>query len=322
LNRLVYRKDREEIAWLQVLDQRLLTPSDLEQFLENVLSSLSELLRVRRAFVVTRHRGAFTVEASSSEREEGQLFLQEHDIEPVFKSGLKLEDTSTFVEIDGYVLRPLCTHSRDAVLGLLLIEQWPLAPEIDESVQEDVLAMIEQAEEALEDRHLQQGIYVALQQIMPGIERIQKQRQLTRYVTSLPRPIENSPINNPSFTKWVKDALSHYWGGPNLTRSPLLDLEVVVATREENNGDAVRALRSVLHRAIDSLRPTGEQSMTAAEWTLYNILDLKFRQGLRMSEIANRLAISESDLYRKQRVAIAEMARMLTSMEEHASSNP
>ena len=83
----------------------------------------------------------------------------------------------------------------------------------------------------------------------------------------------------------------------------------------------MRALRSVLQRAIDALRPIGEQSMTAAEWTLYNILDLKFRQGLRMSEIANRLAVSESDLYRKQRVAIEEMARMLTNMEERASSS-
>jgi hypothetical protein len=40
-----------------------------------------------------------------------------------------------------------------------------------------------------------------------------------------------------------------------------------------------------------------------------------------MSEIANRLAISESDLYRKQRVAIAEMARMVADMEEHASTS-
>jgi DNA-directed RNA polymerase specialized sigma subunit len=58
--------------------------------------------------------------------------------------------------------------------------------------------------------------------------------------------------------------------------------------------------------------------MTAVEWTLYNILDLKFRQGRRMSDIANRLAISESDLYRKQRAAIDEVARMLTQMEQRA----
>jgi hypothetical protein len=75
----------------------------------------------------------------------------------------------------------------------------------------------------------------------------------------------------------------------------------------------------VLQGALESLRPPGKQSMTSAEWTLYNILDLKFRQGLKMSDIADRLAVSESDLYRKQRVAIEEMARTLANMEEHAN---
>ena len=81
---------------------------------------------------------------------------------------------------------------------------------------------------------------------------------------------------------------------------------------------AVRALRAVLSRAIGALRPSGEQSMVAVEWTLYNILDLKFLQGQRMSDIANRLAVSESDLYRKQRAAIDEVARLLTLMEQQA----
>jgi hypothetical protein len=103
-----------------------------------------------------------------------------------------------------------------------------------------------------------------------------------------------------------------------LTRSPLLDLHLVAAARARYEGDAVRALRSVLQDAIESLRPSGEQSMTAPEWTLYNILNLKFLQGHRMSEIANRLAVSESDLYRKQRAAIDEVARTLVHMERQA----
>ena len=69
------------------------------------------------------------------------------------------------------------------------------------------------------------------------------------------------------------------------------------------------------------MRPAGEQSMTAAEWTLYNILDLKFRQGLRMSDIAYRMAVSESDLYRKQRVAIEEVARRIGEMERSLLSD-
>jgi len=56
--------------------------------------------------------------------------------------------------------------------------------------------------------------------------------------------------------------------------------------------------------------------MTTAEWLLYNILELKFIQGLRVRDIAHRLAMSESDLYRKQRVAIKEVAQALAEMEQ------
>jgi DNA-directed RNA polymerase specialized sigma subunit len=52
---------------------------------------------------------------------------------------------------------------------------------------------------------------------------------------------------------------------------------------------------------------------------LYNILELRFLQGKRIRDIADRLAISESDLYRKQRIAVEEVARQLALMEETES---
>jgi len=319
LNRLVYRKDLAEIAWLQELDKRLLTPSDLEQFLENVLSLLGELLRVHCAFVVTTAGQGFQLEAHCGAERAAQAFLQDHDLAPVLERCQRdPEGSLTFASLDGFMLRPLCTRNRDAVLGLLIVQRWAQAPDIDEELTGTVEDLIEQAEVALEDSHLQQGIFVALQQIMPDIERIQKRRQLMRYVSSLPRAIDESPVSDPAFGRWVKDALSHYWGGPKLTGSPLLNLTIVARAREHYEGDAVRALRAVLEQAIEALRPLGEQKMTAVEWTLYNILDLKFRRGYRMTDIANRLAISESDLYRKQRSAIGEVARMLVQMEQRA----
>ena len=48
---LVYREDNAEIGWLRELDRRLLTTSDLRQFLENNLTALCELLRVPAGFV-------------------------------------------------------------------------------------------------------------------------------------------------------------------------------------------------------------------------------------------------------------------------------
>ena len=61
--------------------------------------------------------------------------------------------------------------------------------------------------------------------------------------------------------------------------------------------------------------------MTTAEWILYNILELKFIQGQKVRDVARRLAMSESDLYRKQRVAIENVATTISRMEEAAHSN-
>jgi hypothetical protein len=72
----------------------------------------------------------------------------------------------------------------------------------------------------------------------------------------------------------------------------------------------------VLNQAIERLRPEGERRMTTSEWILYNILELKFIRGLKVRDIAGRLAMSESDLYRKQRVAIAEVAKALADLEQ------
>ena len=83
----------------------------------------------------------------------------------------------------------------------------------------------------------------------------------------------------------------------------------------EHDGSVVKGLRAVLEQAIERQRPEGQREMTAPEWILYNILELKFLQGRRVREIARRLAMSESDLYRKQRVAIEAVARTLAEME-------
>ena len=123
------------------------------------------------------------------------------------------------------------------------------------------------------------------------------------------------PAGQESWQQWVKDALSHYWGGPKLTESPLTNMELVQRTRISQDVNLTRALRAVLQEAIERQRPDGERKLTASEWLLYNILDLRFVQGQRVRDIARRLAMSESDLYRKQRAAVAEVAKTLAEME-------
>jgi hypothetical protein len=164
-------------------------------------------------------------------------------------------------------------------------------------------------------------VFVALKNIIPEIEKVQRLRSTVRYAGS-PNlvTLTESPILQREFPQMVREALTHYWGGPKLTRSPLLGMRIVQEALGENNSNPVHALRSVLAQAIEKQRPSGERRMTAAEWLIYNILDLKFVQGLRVRDIAQRLAMSEADLYRKQRLAIEEVARTLSEMEAQDSA--
>jgi hypothetical protein len=228
-----------------------------------------------------------------------------------------------FVPYDGYWLVPLRTRARDEVLGVIALRMPERVESLDQAAIATAEDLIRQVERALEDRVLQQGIFLALQRIIPDIERVQRWRGRIVY-----RPRGVSPLAqegageeigaSPEFVQWVKDALSHYWGGPKLQESPLLDLPVV-SEAAEREGNTIRALRKVLREAIEQIRPEGERKMRAPEWVLYNIVDLKFIQGKRTKEVANQLAMSESDLYRKQRMAIAEVARALAEL--NARSN-
>jgi hypothetical protein len=117
----------------------------------------------------------------------------------------------------------------------------------------------------------------------------------------------------------VREALNHYWGGPKLTESPLIGLRVVQETAKEFDGNTANALRSILKKAVEQVRPEGERRFTS-EWILYNILDLKFIEGRKVREVANRLAMSEADLYRKQRVAVEAVAKTILEMESQIDS--
>jgi hypothetical protein len=72
----------------------------------------------------------------------------------------------------------------------------------------------------------------------------------------------------------------------------------------------------VLRQAISNLRPHEQLDPSAQEWLLYNLLEGRFLQRKTVRDVAHRLAMSESDFYRKQRIAVEEVARQLTMMED------
>jgi hypothetical protein len=146
---------------------------------------------------------------------------------------------------------------------------------------------------------------------------IQRLRAASRFDGSEVLTTPAVSLEERKLSGWVKDALSHYWGGPKLTESPLLGLHVVQQALEEHEDNPTNALRAILRQAIEQVRPEGERRFTA-EWILYNILEMKFMEGRKVREIAMRLAMSEADLYRKQRVAIEAVANAIVEMEQQA----
>lgn len=342
IDRALYRQDRAEIRWIQQLSSRLLTSTDLHQFLENVLTALCELLRVDTAFVAVVDDGVPHLEVTCGDLEPGQAkalpleawqaSLREVHPEPSREpqgsataaepsEERRLRRHGDLFVWNGYWLAPLrAAKDQDVILGVLGVAARAPEPNLSPEEWEGVEALLAQAAAALEDRQLQQGIFSALERIMPEIEDIQRRRGMVHYVGEEALSGFNL-VESSEFREWVRDALKHYWGGPKLTTSPLMALHVVELAAQKQNGNAMMGLRSVLREAVERLRPEGERKMTAPAWLLYNILELKFLQGLKVREIAQRLAMSESNLYRKQRVAIKAAARMLVEMEQEALRN-
>ena len=323
IDRFIYKQDEAEIAWLQELDKRLLTTTDVKQFLENLLTALCEMLRIRTGFIASLAGGKWQIETDTGDLiatqqcldayPPGELFRPADEAQVEFLGPGKVE----FRRTDGFWLLPLNARSGEGMLGILGLKANSTEFDLSETAGEAVEALIAQAEIALEDRHLQQGIFATLRKIIPEIERIQRWRGTVRYAAGEPlEVIGDSPVYAPEYQRWVKDALTHYWGGPKLSESPLLKLRVVARRLQDQELSPVHALRAALDEAIEALRPAGQRHMTASEWLLYNILEMRYVQGKRVRDIADTLAMSESDLYRKQRVALEQVAQTLAEMEQ------
>lgn len=319
---LLYRKDRKEVAWIQTLDERLFTTTDLEQLLENTLIALVDLLRVPSGFVVTMEGSTASIRVFCGPKEETKTFLAQSSLPQLMdllsksrqQEGTLFNDD--FVAADGYWLMPLRSPSEHTTLGILGLPAAASKPSFSAKDLEAAHNLVQRAELALEDMRLQQRVFAVLQGMRSELDQLQEWRSSPLYVgEDTLQHFEMNPIHSTSFTEIVKDALGEFWGGPKLTQSPLLRMQLVRERLSEHDGVPAKAVRAVLKEAIEKLKPEGKRSMTSTEWTIYNILDLKFIQGKRIRDIAHQLAMSESDFYRKQRVAIAQVADILVRME-------
>jgi hypothetical protein len=316
--RLFPVKDRATLDMLQAVQDRLVTSADLQQFLEAVLAAVCDQMQVRRAFVAALDNAQLEMLVSLPGGTMALTEASEHILESVSRNGVGEQ----FLHWDGYWLIPLygTTTDDDAeiLLGLLGVER-QADQRLDFEQRQALLLLSRRAALALEDRQVQQRVFGVLQALTPQVDEIQRLRAASRFnsdgVLTQPDAVAMDQIE---LSKWVKDALSHYWGGPRLTESPLLQLQVVQRlSSEAYDGNLANALRSVLKSAMEQVRPQGERRFTG-EWILYNILEMKFLEGHKVRDIAMRLAVSEADLYRKQRVAIEAVAAAIVEMEKDA----
>ncbi|MBW8012229.1 MAG: hypothetical protein FVQ83_13500 [Chloroflexi bacterium] len=310
---LFHGGDRENLRLVQTLEERLVTTGDLRQFLEVVLAAVCDQFQVSTGFVAALDKGGLELVVRVGKEE---LFSEQDLSENLLKAVVGQNGQKSLFSWGNFWLLPLFSSQQVDLLGLLGVLR-DAEGYIDEEQVKALDVLGQRAVLALEDRRLQRQVFLALEALNPKVELIQRLRAASRYdqremlmdLDTLPGPIDLAGM--------VKDALSHYWGGPKLTKSPLLRLQIVQQALNENDGNPANALRAVLRQAIERIRPEGDRRFTA-DWILYNILELKFMQGRKVREVAMRLAVSEADLYRKQRVAFETIAESIITMERAA----
>ncbi len=324
---LFYGRDRDDLHLLQTLEERLLTRGDLHQFLESVLHAVCDFLQVDSGFIAAlASSGSEFVVTIGSDNTLMQTNLPEALLQ-VTRQKQVLEPSSPpqlpLYSWGDYWIIPLFEteggNGAKMLLGFLGARK-NQEVDLDDEQWEQLSLLVNRAAIALKDRGMQQRVFTSLESLTPQIDMIQRLRAAASYNGSQILQASEGALalgQKGTLNKWVKDALSHYWGGPKLSESPLLKLQAVQQALDDHNGVSVNALRAILRKAIEQVRPEGERRFTA-EWILYNILEMKFMEGRKVREIAMRLAMSEADLYRKQRVAIEAVAKAILEMEYKA----
>lgn len=313
-------EDDEQLARLQDLSDRLLTRSDLMQLLEAILAATCDYLRVNTAFVASLNRPTSEVElvaAIGPTRPDSDHLQQEATW---LREALAADDSSphTIQKWHSFWIVPL-TSARNGVpgdeeslIGFMGVQARSTEIDLLPDEYEMFASFVQRAAQTLDDITLHGEVFAALEGLLPqfSMDRARAAAVEFRAGPVAMRPAEPS-IDREQFVEQVKAALKHYWGGPGLAHSRLLELPAVRDALPQNDNNPTKALRAVLHEAIDQQRPDSDRPVTSPEWTIYNILELRYLQKRKVREVAQRLALSESDLYRKQRVAIDAVADTL-----------
>ncbi len=313
----LFGEGKNNLTLLQNLEERLFTLDDLSQFLESVLAAMCDRLQVKKAFAASLDSVGMDFFVSVG----GHVDLDEEELsETIMDISSKQDQLGSYSLFNWgsfWIIPVFSLKKTEELLGLIGVE---IPEEVLDGDQRDAFQiLIQRAQEALEDRKFQQQVFSSLEDLTPQMNRIQRLRAAAQYdgtsiLTAAPGEIS---LDEENLTEWVRKALSDYWGGPDLSESPLLQLEIVQNSLDEHDGISVKAVRAILKEAIDKIRPEGTRRFTL-DWVLYNILEMKFLKGQKVRDVAKRLAMSEANLYRKQKIAIEVVAKTILEMEKQA----
>ncbi len=319
--KLIYFDDTEQVNQLQNLNERLFTRADLNQLLEANLEATCDYMQVGGAFIVN-----LTSQTPELIKTAGHITISE---EILAQTDFPIDSFKPLspIQWNAYWLLGLYSnrHQQDeqstvliGCMGFVWTES-----ELDADKLKLLARFAKRLASALDDLLLQDELYAALEGLLPQINVTRARVAEVDYLPgrdAKPRIMNGNLPNRDELIEQVHAALRHYWGGPGLTSSRLLELQSVQRALAENDNNAVRALRAVLLSAIERLKPEGERSMKNPEWTLYNILQLRFLEQRKVRDTATRLYMSDANLYRKQNIAIEAVAEMLVKMESEAQS--
>jgi len=322
---LIYNHEDDQTNKLQKLSERYLSHHDLTQLIEAILEASCDYLRVNRAFIISLVEKKPEIIQSIGKvmlpdlQDNNELVEIMNQFSPEDSKNIQLYSWSDFWIIPLYSNRinDIQNDNQQLLIGIMGIEARTEEISFEPDEVEILRTWVKRISRTLDDLMLQTEIYAALEGLLPQILITRQNTADVEYRQGrTSQSTKLGTLDRDQIIEQVQAALRHYWGGPGLTRSRLLEFTTVKSLQIERDITSVQALREVLQNSIEQLRPEGEKSMKSPEWTLYNILTLRFLEKRKARETAKRLYISEANLYRKQNIAITAVSDAIINLEQ------
>jgi hypothetical protein len=325
--RLIYNsEDDDQVEKIQTLSRYLLTRSDLIQLLEGVIQASCDYLHVNNGFIASGFPNSdveIIQRIGNGEATPDTLREEAQTLQELFVDrSLSPRRWRSYWVFGLYSRRLSDEQGNFTLIGWMGVEaQTELDPTLDDD--DHMLGkLVRRAAQTLDDLLLQSDLYAALSGLLPQITITREAAAEVEFKPGYtPMPIASDLPEREQIVEQVQAALRHYYGGPGMSQSRLLELNVVRQALGENDNNPVKALRTVLDKAIQNQRPDGNQDMNSQEWLLYNILEMRFIKKRTVRDTANRLYMSDANLYRKQNQAIEAVADAIIKLEGEALSS-